>query len=132
MALKAYILEADLNAFAKAMDIAIGTVVDRVVIAIYTKVVERTPVDTGRARASWMINEGSAPEGVPEPDLESYPMPATAMGGFTGTEPVYITSNLPYMERLENGWSKQAPAGMVRIALAEVETEIEMTLEGLS
>jgi hypothetical protein len=26
----------------------------------------------------------------------------------------YLTNNLPYIERLEYGWSKQAPGGMVR------------------
>jgi hypothetical protein len=33
----------------------------------------------------------------------------------------YLTNNLPYGERLEYGYSKQAPSGMVRITLAEYE-----------
>jgi hypothetical protein len=33
----------------------------------------------------------------------------------------YITNNLPYAERLEYGWSGQAPSGMIRLSLAEFE-----------
>lgn len=33
---------------------------------------------------------------------------------------IYIANGLPYILRLENGWSKQAPAGMVAITLAEL------------
>jgi hypothetical protein len=35
-------------------------------------------------------------------------------------ENCYIQNNLPYAERLENGWSKQAPHGMVKITLYEL------------
>ena len=34
---------------------------------------------------------------------------------------VYLTNNLPYAQRLEyEGWSKQAPAGMVRVNMARI------------
>lgn len=46
-----------------------------------------------------------------------------------GGELIYITNNLPYIERLEFGHSKQAPAGMVRLSVAEVAAEIELMLE---
>jgi hypothetical protein len=29
---------------------------------------------------------------------------------------IYLTNALPYARRLEYGWSKQAPSGMVRIS----------------
>ena len=34
---------------------------------------------------------------------------------------IWITNNLPYAEPLENGWSKQAPAGMVAQTKAAIE-----------
>lgn len=33
---------------------------------------------------------------------------------------IYFTNSLPYAVRLENGWSKQAPTGMVKLAMASV------------
>lgn len=37
----------------------------------------------------------------------------------------YLTNNLPYIRRLEyEGWSTQAPAGMMRISLAEAEQSL--------
>jgi hypothetical protein len=37
---------------------------------------------------------------------------------------IWIYNNLPYIERLEFGHSQQAPLGMVRISIAEIETEL--------
>lgn len=34
--------------------------------------------------------------------------------------PVFITNGLPYAQRLENGWSKQAPLGMVALTVQEL------------
>lgn len=34
----------------------------------------------------------------------------------------FIQNNLPYARRLENGWSKQAPIGMVAITLVEFQS----------
>jgi hypothetical protein len=48
-----------------------------------------------------------------------------------GTTAIFITSNLPYMEALENGHSGQAPNGMVRITVAEIAAEIDSMLADL-
>jgi hypothetical protein len=37
---------------------------------------------------------------------------------------VWLSNNLPYANRLENGWSKQAPAGMVNLTFAELQAQI--------
>ena len=39
-------------------------------------------------------------------------------------EPVYIVNGLPYAERLENGWSQQAPLGMVALTVQELQNVI--------
>ena len=65
----------------------------------FSRIVRRTPVDTGAARDAWRI---------------------TAKGS-TNYE---ITNPKPYISRLEKGWSGQAPSGMVRITLEEVPTII--------
>jgi len=62
---------------------------------VFRRIVERTPVDTGAARDSWELN--FVPAGH------------------------RISSDIPYMNRLEHGWSQQAPSGMVRITLMELD-----------
>jgi hypothetical protein len=104
-----------------------------------------TPVDTGRARASWAIGVGAPSDYVPPdvdpatkrerarqrrkggspPPIFEAPTPTDALSLIDGNEVIYVTSNLPYMEALENGHSKQAPAGMVRVTVAAIETNME-------
>ncbi|MGI4847552.1 MAG: hypothetical protein ACRYGK_05370 [Janthinobacterium lividum] len=44
----------------------------------------------------------------------------------------YVQNNLPYAERLENGWSKkQAPAGMVGVTVAEFQQFVDKAVAGL-
>lgn len=38
---------------------------------------------------------------------------------------VVISNDLPYAERVENGWSTQAPAGMMKISLLEWDFLVE-------
>lgn len=96
--------------------------VRRCALAIDAAVVLATPVDTGRARGNWQVEVGQAPSGelattdkgggstiaAGKAAIESYKGEA---GG------IYITNNLPYIERLNEGWSKQAPAGFVETAV---------------
>jgi hypothetical protein len=37
---------------------------------------------------------------------------------------VFLVNNLPYGPRLERGWSKQAPSGMVGITVAEFQKAV--------
>jgi hypothetical protein len=87
-----------------------------------------TPVDTGRARSNWAADEGAPGQHLHEfPDAKpgSVPAPATPdVSGISGTKPVYIINNLPYIKRLEEGHSKQAPAGMVRLAIQAEQAKI--------
>ncbi len=42
----------------------------------------------------------------------------------SGKRPIYITNNLPYISKLENGSSKQAPNGMVNLTMNEVQRSV--------
>lgn len=88
------------------------------------RVVLKSPVDTGRFRGNWQVAIGVRPNGVVETVDPS--------GGATianGTRPisaldqldvVYLVNNLPYAQRLEDGYSGQAPQGMVAVTVAEI------------
>jgi hypothetical protein len=77
---------------------------------------QASPVDTGRFRASWQVGENAAPGGQVGPgDYGS--TPALQRIGYSQERVgnVYsVHNNLPYAERLAQGWSQQAPAGWVQ------------------
>lgn len=121
----------DLAAFSRRIR-GIGTEVvvraDRNMVAtaglILTGVVTSTPVDTGRARGNWIVSIGSP---VTLPNLKSLDKTgqATISRGQAVAEryasdslqSIYICNNLPYIQRLNEGWSAQAPAGYVQAAV---------------
>lgn len=77
----------------------------------------------GRFRANWTVTIGSPSETTTEKVDPSGNAAITAGAAVLkkaklGTV-VYLMNNLPYAQRLEEGWSKQAPVGMVRVTVAE-------------
>lgn len=77
-------------------------------VETYKRIKRRTPIDTGRARAGWLLDDAS---------VYHY-------RGATRVR-IKITNAVPYVRYLEYGWSKQAPAGMVRISLLELEQRVK-------
>lgn len=116
---------------AEKLDLDLATVARKLTLDAWTKLSRRTPVDTGRARASWVVAVNE-PAGGPPLMPGTYSPPATpSVDGIDGTTAIFVTSNLIYMEALENGHSKQAPNGMVRITVAEIAAEIDVLLSSL-
>lgn len=74
-----------------------------------------TPVDTGRARANWLPSLNVPSSKTVEPGGKEEIN--TALNSFKIGDTVFITNNLPYIRRLNEGYSKQAPAGFVDSAI---------------
>lgn len=101
----------------------------KLTMEILRKLVLRTPVDTGRARANWNVEFGAPDPSVTE-DTDKTGGSTTAEGVslLTGAEAggkIFITNNLVYIVPLEEGSSKQAPHGMVAVTLREFEGMVE-------
>lgn len=126
-------LDAATGKFAEKLGLTLEVVLRKLAIDLHTAITKRTPVDTGRARASWNIAQGEPLLDVPPPNEGEAPLPSPGVPTFVvdGTAPIYITSSLVYIEALENGHSSQAPAGMVAVSLAEAEAIIEAILRNL-
>jgi hypothetical protein len=107
-------------------------------LSMFSKIVLATPVgntalwDTkyppkgytgGRLRGNWQVSLGSAADG--EVNREDKAGRTTIgkggaiIAGHKGDGSIFISNNLPYAKRVEDGWSKQAPAGMVKVVLAQ-------------
>ena len=87
---------------------AVALVVDR-------ELVLRTPVDTGRARANWLPSLNAPSVSLVEPGQK--PDIGATLSSYKIEDTVFISNNLPYIQRLNNGYSKQAPAGFVEDAI---------------
>lgn len=101
-------------------------------VTCFGRLVQRTPVDTGRARAGWHI-AGESDEWKPEPgDYEEAKGDAARLiaretaklGGLTEADVIYIMNNVEYILPLEAGWSRQS-SGFTALFLVELRTQLE-------
>lgn len=119
--------------------------VRRCALATDTALVLATPVDSGRARANWQVEIGQAAEGVigdPNNKKEKFDKSGQgaisqgkdAIQGYKSGSSINITNNLPYIERLNDGWSAQAPAGFVekavQVGISAIQAEADKTASG--
>ena len=89
---------------------------------LFKRIVKNTPVDTGRARASWNIQAGTPDLSVPPEGLPSYAPNLFPIVAWRPFLKVWITNNLDYIVPLEEGHSKKVTpnAGrMVRLSVLE-------------
>jgi hypothetical protein len=90
-------------------------------INLHARISNRTPVDTGAAKGNWLVGFTTPPMHISEnrgiqdvsAQLNTYQWPET----------IYIVNNLPYIQKLEDGHSRQAaPGTMVALSIAELTT----------
>lgn len=90
--------------------------VEKLCINILNDLVQQTPVDTGAARANWVVSIGS-PNSASSLTQTDYSSSRTEGERTIMAAPVfkniYIQNNLPYIRRLNDGWSLQAPSKYV-------------------
>ena len=131
--------ENQLKAFAKKTDARLNVVVKKIVLDISVKLVLRSPVGDakywkskpppgyvgGRFRGNWQYGLNAAnvttsmnidKNGKDTILAVNSQIPETAIGVVH-----YLTNSLPYAKRLEEGYSRQAPKGMVLLTAIEFE-----------
>lgn len=102
----------------KPTDFAVQVVSDseahlkNIVMDTVQSLVVSSPVDTGAYRASHIVSIGSADMGVRGSETNANQDAAVQAVKIKLGNLVYIQNNQPYAERLENGWSDQAPQGI--------------------
>jgi hypothetical protein len=101
---------------------------------------ERTPVDIGWARANWIPSVGRASaivmDGKPErgdvtvalgrqsaglAQIASYRLSAGS---------TFVSNNAPYIRRLNDGWSKQAPRGFIQTEIRRAVRTVKARYKG--
>jgi hypothetical protein len=111
--------ESDWKKIEQKIDRTLNQGIRATLFEVSTAIIKDTPADTGRARGNWQASVGRGATGEGFRSI-SRSGEAIAIADVDQTVSVavgdlyYLTNNLPYIERLEYGWSKQAPGGMVR------------------
>lgn len=118
-----------LNDFIRKTNANADQVVRQSTMSLLSGVVRRSPVDTGRFRGNWQVAIAQPATGQLSRDDKSGSATVQAglsvVAGAKAGGVIWITNNLPYARRLENGWSDQAPAGMVRLTVNEYRRYVD-------
>ncbi|BFO04056.1 hypothetical protein KNHN1_24340 [Pseudomonas guariconensis] len=91
-----------------------------IAMAMLNEIVLRSPVDTGRFRGNNIVSVGgpvyTTTENLDKSGGETIQRGLSVMSGLEPYTQVFIQNNLPYAGPLEDGHSKQAPAGIYAVS----------------
>jgi hypothetical protein len=94
----------------------------KIALELLKKVTMKSPVDTGRFRANWMVGIGGADETTTDSTVNDAMMRGSiVLTGYKTLKQIHLSNNLPYAAALEHGHSQQAPLGVAEISVAEIE-----------
>lgn len=108
-----------------------------VALRLVERLIEATPVDTGFARASWIASVGvrtNTVGGTRNSVSESaQQLGMTRLLNYRLVDGViFVSNNVPYIMRLNAGWSQQAPIGFIEFAVTGAHADAEAYFGGQS
>ena len=100
---------------------------------ISNEVISNTPVDTSRAKNNWFpdINKFSSETTETTNKQGSINLVADTTNRLQLGTTFTLSNNLPYIVKLEYGWSKQKPNGFVAITLQKFDTILKNANKGI-
>jgi hypothetical protein len=125
-------------------------VVRKVVIDLGTSIVMKNPVGDGkywetpvpkgyvggRSRANWQYGNNVMPSGVIDSVDPSGQATITNLTNQILSSPTasmhYIANSVDYINRLEDGYSRQAPNGMVKLTVEKFQQTVRKSANGVS
>lgn len=118
----------DINRFIAKSNAAMDLYAKKVVIDLQARVIEKTPVDKGQLHWNWFIGNNAINLHTESHEGDGKGAAASrnaqvVEGIKINGQIIYITNSLPYAYRIEyEGWSNKAPAGMVGVTIAEMNS----------
>jgi hypothetical protein len=108
----------------------------RVAYRLQKKVVEATPIDTGRAAGNWGLSVGKPIEGYDDPPTAGWSKSevrartiskARSMlkGYKEASQTIYLANNVPYITILEYGSNVHAARAMLSTSMEEIVVELQ-------
>lgn len=139
----------DLQRFAEKCAERADDAVGNIVVRIAAELDKRSPVGDatywknpppagyigGHFRANWQLGVGAMPMGeVPGVDRTGEKTQGRIMAEIpeaAAGKVYYIANNAPYAQRLEYGWSRQAPQGLVGLTVTMFQDIVRDAVEAL-
>lgn len=99
-------------------------------IELYRRLMVVSPVDTGNFRWNWwcQVNGITTRYETHENRGIDLNRPITIFSDFELNDSLYICNSTPYAKRLNEGWSKQAPARFAEITVSGVQNDVNKLL----
>lgn len=89
----------------------------------------------GRFRGNWQMTAGSPATGpkdlIDKDGSATIAAHASVTSVARAGEIYYLVNNLPYSKRIEEGWSRQAPVGLVALTVVEWNNIVENAVNGV-
>jgi len=123
---------------AEALNGDVSKIIRASILRVYANIIKRSPVDTGAYRASHGIANFDPGDTVgikkninakKDKDgkcINPLSKEKVAWSWKLGDGNIWLYNNLPYAERLEQGWSSQAPLGIYMMALMEIGAYLQL------
>lgn len=113
----------DIAKFVKLTNSSLDETGRAITLELFSSVIKDTPVDTGRARGNWQTSLGAPKDGEVSRNGDGPALAevASETAKFGMGKVIYLANGLPYILRLEYGWSKQQPGGMARRNAARIQ-----------
>ena len=123
-----------MNELLKQVNGNVENVVKKSVFDLTSAIIKDTPTDTSRAKNNWLISFNTPIDDVSNKldNSGNIAISEASQKIFNNKVPMvyWIQNNLPYIERLEYGWSKQSPQGMVRINILRFNEFFKQNTKG--
>lgn len=139
----------DLQAFAAKTGKKADAAVHNIVLRVATELDKRSPVGDGKYwknpppkgyigghfRANWQLGVGVLPRGeiagVDPAGTIALPAIQAAIPNDASGRVFFLSNNAPYAQRLEHGWSRQAPSGLVGLTAVMFQSIVNDTVAAL-
>ncbi len=117
---------------ASQVEIGASKAVRATALVINQTVIFGTPIDTGHAKANWQVGiDNPITKEIEEEDPgqgeATIARNASIIRGIPPGSDIILSNNVPYINRLNEGSSSQAPAGFVQIAVLEAVAAVKKT-----
>jgi hypothetical protein len=138
----------DLAKFAEKAGAMADQAVGQIIASVASEIDHRSPVGDatywkskppkgyigGHFRANWQLGIGTLPHGV----KAGVDMSGATLAGIIAEIPTeaagkvyWLANNTPYATRLEHGWSRQAPQGMVGLTATKFQQIVRAAVESV-
>lgn len=109
-----------------------GYLLKRASLILTNELVSETPVRDGIAKSNWFVTRNTPSQDVNPMDTDQKPKGIQNINAAKGDDTIWVCNNLPYIVRLDNGWSGQAPAGFSHIAIKFTRDKVKVLIRRMT